>query len=274
MFRVYFIKKKWLIAALIAIVALVLALTFLHVASRRAATTSASPGACAWGIKRDGGHQTPEVPADGAAWLDACGGRYLGDPALSRVYLTFDEGYEAGHTAALLDVLKEKQVHAVFFITGWYLESQPDLVARMLDEGHDVGNHTVDHKNPTTIPEADARADIVGLSDAFEKQFSRHMRFYRPPEGVFCRRTLEIAQEEGLTPLMWTWAYQDWEKPKGKEYVCKLAQENAHNGMVFLFHVTTTDPVESLGTIIDKLRADGYVIGEPGELISLTLAGQ
>ena len=95
-----------------------------------------------WGIKRNDNHEQPDMGTENRKVLEENGGMCIGDSDKKYIYLTFDEGYEAGYTEKILDVLKQNDVKATFFITAHYLNTQEDLVKRMLEEGHEVGNHT------------------------------------------------------------------------------------------------------------------------------------
>ena len=95
-----------------------------------------------WGIKRNDNHEQPDMGSENRKVLEENGGMCIGDSDKKYIYLTFDEGYEAGYTEKILDVLKQNDVKATFFITAHYLNTQEDLVKRMLEEGHEVGNHT------------------------------------------------------------------------------------------------------------------------------------
>ncbi|MFR9189581.1 MAG: polysaccharide deacetylase family protein [Anaerotruncus massiliensis (ex Togo et al. 2019)] len=128
-----------------------------------------------------------------------------------KFYLTFDEGYENGYTPQILDVLKEKNVSAVFFVTLPFVKSSPDLVRRMIDEGHVVGNHTSHHWNPTQKSLDDAYADIKELHDYMLENFDYEMTLYRPPEGAFSEQTLAMVQQTGYTTVLWSFA-SDWDR--------------------------------------------------------------
>ena len=93
-----------------------------------------------WGIKRAKDHKTPDLGAENLKLLELNNGVGIGDINSNKVYLTFDEGYEAGYTEQILNTLKENNVQATFFITAHYGNSQPELVQKMIDEGHIIGN--------------------------------------------------------------------------------------------------------------------------------------
>ena len=131
----------------------------------------------------------------------------------------------------ILDVLKESNVKAVFFITGHYLNTQSDLVKRMLEEGHTVGNHTVNHKSLPTLSDTEIEKELMDLHKALYDKFGYEMTYFRPPKGEFSERVLNIACNLGYTPVLWSFAYDDWDENKqGREdYGKAKILDNLHN---------------------------------------------
>ena len=129
--------------------------------------------------------------------------------------LTFDEGYENGYTASILDTLKEKGVQAVFFITGDYLDAEPELVGRMIEEGHIVGNHSENHPSFPTISLDRQREELAALAKKMEDQFGYTMALFRPPCGEFSERMLENVRNFGYKTVFWSYAYKDWDPAGG-----------------------------------------------------------
>jgi peptidoglycan-N-acetylmuramic acid deacetylase len=135
---------------------------------------------------------------------------YFIAPNSSKVYLTFDEGYENGYTTPILDTLKEKNVKAVFFITMAYAKSEPELVKRMIDEGHVIGNHSTKHLSFPTMPLVEAAQDVLKLHDYVKANFGYEMTLFRPPMGEFSEQTLALLQMIGYKSIFWSFAYRDW----------------------------------------------------------------
>ena len=135
----------------------------------------------------------------------------MGNNEDKTVYLTFDEGYEAGYTAQILDVLKENNVKATFFITAHYMNTQPELVKRMIDEGHIVGNHTVNHKSMPDLSEEQIKDEIMKLHSSIYDKFGYEMKYIRPPMGEYSERTLAIMKNLAYTTVLWSFAYDDSE---------------------------------------------------------------
>ena len=210
-----------------------------------------------WGLMHHGNETTPEVGALAQQLLKKYDGMYVGDTTQKQVYLTFDLGYEAGYTADVLDLLKEYQIKGLFFLCGNYLK-ETDLIARMQNEGHQIGNHTNKHRNLPTLSEDEIRQDITYL------KLPVTARFFRPPEGRFDDKTLRIAQEQGLRAVLWSLAIQDWQRePKLDVAACTdKILERVHPGAIMLFHITNPGTPEMLRALIPALQTKGYTFGE------------
>ncbi len=194
--------------------------------------------------------------------LDQYGGIYRGDTESKVLYLTFDCGYEYGLTGDLLDILKEKNVPAIFFVTGQYVKEETELIGRMLDEGHLVGNHTVRHKRATTLSAQDFVNELQELEDMFLTSFpdADPMLYYRPPYGNCNEYTLRLADKMGLRTVMWSFTYQDYDvnnQPTYEEAMAKV-KTGLHPGAVYLFHTESTANVSIMGDFIDWARGQGY----------------
>lgn len=184
---------------------------------------------------------------------------FLGNES-SCIYLTFDEGYENGYTAAILDTLKEKNVCAAFFVTLSYVESEPELVQRMIDEGHVVGNHTAHHPNMTTISAEEMEQEVSELHQYMLDEFGYEMTQFRAPEGAFSELSLAVLQDMGYQSVFWSFAYHDWD-PNNQMDPSEALQkctERLHPGAVYLLHAVSRTNSEILGNLIDTARAQGY----------------
>ena len=180
----------------------------------------------------------------------------------NKIYLTFDEGYENGYTEEILDILKEKNVKAVFFITMSYAKSEPDLIRRMIDEGHIVGNHSTAHLSFPGMTLEDAYADVKALHEYVYDKFGYSMSLFRFPMGESSDRTQALLQELGYTSVFWSFAYKDWEtdnQPLESEAFAKIT-DCAHPGAIYLLHAVSKTNAELLSSIIDDFRQNGYEI--------------
>ena len=226
-------------------------------------------GAYAWGLKRGKDGSLPEVGTKEAALLAEYNGCYLGSSGEKKIYLTFDEGYENGYTEKILDVLEKTGVKAVFFVTGDYYERSNDLVARMVADGHEVGNHTQGHYSMPSLSEEKIASELSELDNKFYEQFNVHMRMMRPPMGEFDEKTLSVSSELGYTCVMWSFAYKDWvaDNPNGADYAYNMVMENLHDGAILLLHAVSSDNAEALERIITDAQAAGYTFGDPSDLV-------
>ena len=209
-----------------------------------------------WGLAHHGNETTPTVSVLGAELLEKYDGMYVGDTSQKQVYFTFDLGYEAGYTAEVLDILQEYQIKGLFFLCGNYLQ-QTDLINRMLNEGHQLGNHTNKHRDLPRLSENAIRQDIGDL------QLPTTAKFFRPPQGRFDDKTLRVAKEMGLRAVLWSLAIQDWQqKPKLNVAACtKKILERVHPGAIMLFHITNPGTPEMLRELIPALQNKGYTFG-------------
>ena len=213
-----------------------------------------------WGIKRNDNHVQPDVGTENKKILEENGGICLGNKDKKSVYLTFDQGYEAGYTASILDTLKENEVHATFFITGHYLNTQEDLVKRMLEEGHLVGNHTINHPSIPSLNDEEIKKEVMGLHQSLYEKFAYEMLFFRPPKGEYSGESLKTINQLGYKTVMWSFAYADWDEsnqPSKKEAEDKIIS-NVHNGEIILLHATSKTNMEVLGDVIKKIKEMGY----------------
>lgn len=213
-----------------------------------------------WGIKRVPNHEQPDVGAEYKKILESYNGICLGNKDSKKVYLTFDAGYEAGYTEKILAVLKENNVKGCFFITGHYLNSQPDLVKKMIDEGHIVGNHTVNHKSMPDITNEEIKEDVMKLHTAIYDKYGYEMKYIRPPKGECSERTLEYTNSLGYKTVMWSLAYDDWDESKQgrEEYGKTKILENIHNGAIILLHSNSKDNSNILNDVIKQVKEMGY----------------
>ncbi|WHH59925.1 delta-lactam-biosynthetic de-N-acetylase [Petroclostridium sp. X23] len=177
------------------------------------------------------------------------------------LYLTFDEGYENGYTPKILDVLKENQTTAAFFITGPYLKKHSDLVKRMVEEGHIVANHTINHPSmPEILDDKKLEEEILGLERPFYEMFQQHMKYLRPPKGEYSERTLALTQSLGYKTVFWSFHYLDYDvkNQKGADHAYNEVMGRLHNGAVLLLHAVSKDNAEALDRIIKDAKAQGY----------------
>ena len=224
-------------------------------------TSNLSNTVCAWGFVRKKDAVQPEIYGPYSKVLNTYDGIYMGNSNDKRIYLTFDEGYENGYTASILDTLKEKNVTAAFFVTMPYVKQNEALIQRMIDEGHIVGNHTVNHPSmPEVTDDAKLEKEVMDLHNYMVENFKYEMTYLRPPKGEYSERTVKLCKDLGYTHVLWSSAYDDWDvnNQKGHEYAKKMILNYSHNGCVMLLHAVSKDNTEVLGEIIDSLREKEY----------------
>lgn len=214
-----------------------------------------------WYFKPNQNHETPQVDA-GVLPFSQEGTVYYALPQNApQIYLTFDEGYEQGYTGQILDTLKKYNVPAVFFITGHYLTSQPELVKRMVAEGHQVANHTYNHPDLAQVSKERFDKELGQLEQEFEELTGSTMApFLRPPMGNYSLTTLQWAKERNYKTVFWSMAFRDWDPndQPGADFSHRYVTEHIHPGAVILLHAVSESNTQALPRIIEDLRAAGY----------------
>jgi len=178
----------------------------------------------------------------------------------SRIIITFDQGYENGYTEKILDTLKEKNVSAIFFLTGDYAKKEESLVKRMIAEGHTLGNHGMTHASLPSLSHDEAVEEIMSLHEYVLNNYGYEMQYFRFPCGEYSEETLETVQQCGYKTLFWSFAYVDWKtdsQPVPAEGLKKLS-DSAHPGEILLLHSVSATNAEILGNVIDSFRAKGF----------------
>lgn len=215
----------------------------------------------AWGLSFRTEGQPPVGPAD-SRQLSQYDAAYLGDETQKVIYLTFDSGYENGSTEKILDVLKKHNTPAAFFLVGNYIEKNGDLVRRMVEDGHIVGNHTMHHFDMSKLSDKEAFAkELQDLEKLFKETTGKDLpKYYRPPQGIYSQENLQMAKELGYKTVFWSLAYVDWKndaQPTKQEAFDKLLPR-IHNGAVVLLHSTSSTNAEILDELLTKWEDAGY----------------
>lgn len=223
-----------------------------------------------WGLgfSEEGRPPTGNATVDELKEYDAY---YLGDVNQKTIYLTFDAGYENGYTTAILDALKKHEVPVTFFLVANYIQKSPDLVKRMVEEGHIVANHTYSHPNMANISTLEAfKKELEDLEEEYEKVTGSKMKkYYRPPQGIYSEKNLQMAQELGYKTFFWSLAYVDWyedNQPSRQEALSKL-NGRIHPGAVVLLHSTSKTNSEILDELLGKWKEMGYTFGTLDDIV-------
>lgn len=226
-------------------------------------------GSYGWGFKKNDQHELPDVGKYDAI-LDKYDAYYADKSGKKNIYLTFDNGYEQGYTGKILDVLKKNDVPATFFVTGQYVESEPDLVKRMADEGHIIGNHTYHHPDLTKESKEDMQDELDGVEKAVRKVSSqKEMKYLRPPSGTFSEKTLERAKDLGYIDIFWSLAFVDWntDNQSGWKYAYDQMMDQIHPGAIVLLHTVSKDNAEALSHVINDLKEKGYTFKSLDDMV-------
>lgn len=213
----------------------------------------------AWWFKRNKEHQPSG--ADESIDLKKYDAYYLGDTEEKVIYLTFDCGYENGYTETMLDILKKHNAKACFFVTQTYIRDNPELVKRMKEEGHQVGNHTVTHKSQPTLSVEEIEKELGTCSSYMKEMTGYDMDpFFRPPMGEYSERTLKITQDMGYRTVFWSIAYLDYDvtNQPGSNYVEEHFRTYFHNGAIPLIHNVSSANCEALDGVLTLLEKEGY----------------
>ncbi len=212
----------------------------------------------------DGNRDELNRPNEVVANQDAYAGYnavFVRDPD-NTIMLTFTLGYEAGYTAMVLDTLAERGIRATFFVNHMYASENPDLVRRMIDEGHVVGSHSWSHPEPgvPALGIEGAYEDMVSMQDYMRENFAYEVFLYSFPSGRFSIATLELARELGYKTVFWSFAYNDYDQtnpPSTDEAFARFVGE-LHPGAIYLMHLMVPANQEALGPFLDEAMAEGY----------------
>jgi len=254
-------KRKTKILIMLLALALTLPLLF------AAANLSDTGRVISWGVSPNKQERTPQIPDGSGTMMEKHGAIFTGDTSLKKVYFTFDLGYEAGYTAEVLDILKEHNIQAVFFLCGNYLK-ETELMQRMISEGHLIGNHTDRHKDLPSLDNDGITKDIADFKTQMDTQYpNTTMKFFRPPSGKFCERTLRIAKEQSYTTMMWSIAIVDWGKtPIDATASAKKITERIHPGAIILLHITNSGMPKMLRELLPQVIDKGYEVGRVSDI--------
>lgn len=259
-------RKKVVVVCLAALIGLC---ALAGVTVHESGVVAASGEITNWGLSFQQEGQAPIGNAD-SEYLAQYNALYRGPEEEKVLYLTFDAGYENGYTADILDVLQKHNVPATFFLVGNYLETEPELVCRMVKEGHTVGNHTYTHPDMSAIATEEAfREELTKNEELYREITGEEMpKLYRPPQGKFCESNLRMAQELGYRTVFWSLAYVDWyedDQPTKEEAFEKLIPR-VHPGAVVLLHSTSATNASILDELLTQWEDLGYTFGRLEEI--------
>ncbi|MBU3112434.1 delta-lactam-biosynthetic de-N-acetylase [Clostridium lacusfryxellense] len=225
-----------------------------------------------WYFQPKNDNTPPDGPKETGNLMSKYDCYHLGDTSKKVLYLTFDEGYEAGYTTPILDILKKHNVKAAFFVVKPYITSSPDLIKRMVAEGHLVCNHSNHHPSMASIQdEAKFSKELSDVEEAFENVTHQKIaKYFRPPMGKYSELSLYYTKNLGYKTIFWSFAYMDWLKDNqpSHETAKKKIMQRTHNGGIMLLHAVSKTNAEILDDVITEWENQGYVLKSLDELPS------
>lgn len=213
-----------------------------------------------WGFVPGKNGQPPQITEEQRQILQKYGAVFMGNPASRRIALTFDMGYEEPRsTDQVLKVLRKHRVKAAFFTTAYWLEKNPQLARRILQEGHILANHSVNHPSLPSLSEAEIKEEILGWQRLAEKVTGRRgFKYFRPPRGEYDERSLAVTRQLGYTTVFWSVAIVDWQPlPGGPDQMVKEVIEQIHPGAIVLLHPKSQDVRDGLDRLIQEIKKKG-----------------
>lgn len=263
--KVHIFGKKQVLYVVLAIILLCIGMVCALRAVNRLGAAEAAAGITDWGLSFQS-EGAPPVANASQEYLRNFDALYVGDTNQKEIYITFDAGFENGNTERILDALKKHGVKATFFLVGNYFETQPELVKRMAEEGHTVGNHTYSHPDMSKISDIQSFQTELQKNEALYRDIlgSEMPKLYRPPQGKFCEENLKMAQQLGYSTVFWSLAYVDWytdDQPTPEQAFSKLLPR-IHPGAVVLLHSTSSTNAEILDELLTKWEETGYSFGD------------
>ncbi len=256
------VNKRQLQVLLIGFLIVISGLFVISSRSQQAVPVTASN--TNWGLSFQENGKPPAGNAS-ADFLKQYNSYFIGPTDKKIIYITFDAGFENGYTASILDTLKKHKAKAAFFLVGNYLKTSPDLVKRMVNEGHLVGNHTYSHPDMSKISNLESfQKEISTVEDMyFNITGTKMQKYYRPPQGKYSVNNLKQANELGYKTIFWSLAYVDWyqDKQPTKQQAFDKLLPRIHPGAILLLHSTSKTNAEILDELLTKLEASGYQFG-------------
>lgn len=213
-----------------------------------------------WGVKLKG-RSPPEVPKAQREELKKYNAVYAGNPETKELYLTFDLGYENGYTETVLDTLSKRGVKATFFITGYYLSDQPEIIKRIIADGHVIANHSLNHKSFPGCTDEALKDEILGLAAKYEEATGLELtKLVRPPSGEYSERSLALSASLGYKTIFWSFAYVDYDETQKFtiDYAYKKITDNLHNGAIILLHTVVKEGAYALDRVLVTALDEGY----------------
>ncbi|MEF9992043.1 MAG: delta-lactam-biosynthetic de-N-acetylase [Romboutsia sp.] len=189
---------------------------------------------------------------------------YVGDSNEKIIYLSFDAGYESGNTEKILDTLKKHNAPAQFFVVEGYIKNNPEMIKRMVNEGHLVCNHSKNHLSMASITDNENfKEEILSVEKAYKEVTGKEMpKYFRPPMGKFSEQSLKSTQDLGYSSIFWSFAYVDWyeNKQPTHEFAKSKIYPRTHPGAIVLLHPNSKTNTEILDEVLTHWESEGYTL--------------
>ncbi|MBB5174945.1 polysaccharide deacetylase family sporulation protein PdaB [Texcoconibacillus texcoconensis] len=195
---------------------------------------------------------------------------YRADIDEQEVSLTFNISWGEEHAIPILDVLKDHDIsNATFFLSGSWAERHPDIVERIVEDGHEIGSHGFHHEHYTKWDDSEIRRDIQLAHDHLVSEIDTEPNYLRPPNGSFDERVLSVARSQNYHIIHWSVDSHDWKEP-GVDTIVDNVLEPISPGDIVLFHASdsATQTAEALPTIIEELEKNDYEFLTVSELLA------
>lgn len=193
---------------------------------------------------------------------------YCVDTTEKKIALTFDAAWGNEDTGQILEILKKHGVRVTFFMTGGWVESYPDDVKAILAAGHDLGNHSENHKNMSQLSDAEKKEELMKVHEKVRTLTGYEMFLFRPPYGDYDNAVVNVAKENGYYTIQWDVDSLDW-KDYGVDSIIKTVTQHKHlgNGSIILCHNGAKYTAKALDMLIATLKNEGYTFVPVSELI-------
>lgn len=214
-----------------------------------------------WYNLRNLKHITPGIPSNIKPLLGKYNIIFIGNTSKKVFYFTFDAGGETGYATKILDVLKKQGIKATFFVTKPYIVKNPEIVKRMVREGHAVANHTINHLCMHNLTDKQISQELSGVDLEFKRVTGSNMlKCVRPPMGAYSEKSLYMTKQLGYKTVFWSIAYKDYDiknQPSHNETMA-IVKNNYHNGAIMLLHIASKTNANTLNEMITFLKSKGY----------------
>lgn len=191
---------------------------------------------------------------------------YCVDTPEKKIAISFDAAWGADYTEGLLKTLKDYDVKTTFFLVGFWVDKYPDMVKRIDEEGHEIGNHSSKHPHMSQLSKEQIIEELTRTSDKIEAITSKKVTLFRPPFGDYNNRLIETSRGLGIQVIQWDVDSLDY-KDYGTDAIIRRVLSKVKNGSIILFHNNATFTADALPTILDSLQKEGYKIVPVSELI-------